>query len=48
MGYIENNEGVDTEYIRTGSYEIEILSQRYKAKVQLKSPYDPKGLRVRS
>ena len=48
MGYIENNEGVDPEYIRTGSYEIEILSQRYKAKVQLKSPYDPKGLRVRS
>ncbi len=48
MGYIENSEGVDSEYIRSGSYEIEILSQKYSAKVQLKPPYDPKGLRVRS
>jgi 4-methylaminobutanoate oxidase (formaldehyde-forming) len=38
---------VTTGYIRSGSYEIEVLSERVPATPHLRPPYDPKSIRVR-
>jgi 4-methylaminobutanoate oxidase (formaldehyde-forming) len=48
MGYVENDDGVDAAYIRSGSYEIEIGAERFPATASLRPPYDPKSERVRS
>jgi 4-methylaminobutanoate oxidase (formaldehyde-forming) len=45
---VENEEGVNADFIKSGSYEIEVASQRVPAKVSLRPMYDPEGLRVRS
>ena len=47
MGYVERHGGVDTEFIKSGSYEIELLAERLAATPSLRPPYDPKGQRVR-
>ena len=47
LGYIESSESVNPDYIRTGSYEIEMFGLRYPASVQLRPPYDPRGDRMR-
>ena len=47
MGYVENAVGVDPEFILAGSYEIDILAERFAATPRLRGPYDPKGERVR-
>ncbi len=47
MGYVENGDGVTPRYIRSGSYEIEIATERFPAKARLTAPYDPKSERVR-
>jgi 4-methylaminobutanoate oxidase (formaldehyde-forming) len=47
LGYIENEGGVDGAYIRSGSYEIEIRTERFAATASLRPPYDPIGERVR-
>jgi 4-methylaminobutanoate oxidase (formaldehyde-forming) len=48
MGYVENKAGVNGAYIRSGNYEIEIKSDRFKATASLRSPYDPEGKNVHS
>jgi 4-methylaminobutanoate oxidase (formaldehyde-forming) len=48
MGCVVNDAGVTTEFIKSGSYEIEVASVRYPARASLKPLYDPEGLRVRS
>lgn len=48
MGYVENPNGVTTEWIMGGAYELELETQRFPAKVRLTAPYDPRGERVRS
>ena len=47
MGYVENDDGVDPAYIRSGSYEIEIRAERFPATASLRPPYDPRSERVR-
>nr|ABZ09414.1 putative glycine cleavage T-protein (aminomethyl transferase) [uncultured marine microorganism HF4000_APKG8C21] len=47
MGYVAA-EGVDTEFIRGGTYEIEIATERFPASPSLRPPYDPRSLRVRA
>ncbi len=47
MGYVENEKGVDPKFVRSGSYEIEVLAQRYAARPRLRAPYDPDSKRVR-
>jgi len=48
VGPVENNGDVVTaEYIRSGSYEIDIAGTRFPAKVSLRPMYDPKLERVR-
>jgi glycine cleavage system aminomethyltransferase T len=48
LGCVENEAGASVDFIKNGSYEIEIASQRYPARVSLKPMYDPHGIRVRS
>jgi 4-methylaminobutanoate oxidase (formaldehyde-forming) len=47
MGYVKNLEGVDPEWIKSGSYEIEVALRRHPARVQLRPFYDPDGMRTR-
>jgi 4-methylaminobutanoate oxidase (formaldehyde-forming) len=46
-GYVRHADGVDHDFVRSGSYELEIATQRVPARVTLEAPYDPVGRRVR-
>ena len=48
LGYVENHEGISADYIRSGTYEIQVAGVRYPAKASLRPMYDPKGTRVHS
>jgi 4-methylaminobutanoate oxidase (formaldehyde-forming) len=48
VGGVENEEGVTPDYIKSGTYEIEIAGERYPAKASLRSMYDPKHERLKS
>jgi heterotetrameric sarcosine oxidase gamma subunit len=48
VGAVENEEGVTPDYIKSGTYEIEIASERYPAKASLRPMYDPKMIRLKS
>jgi 4-methylaminobutanoate oxidase (formaldehyde-forming) len=47
MGYVENPDGIDDEWIASGNYEIDVEGKRIPARVYLTAPYDPQGQRVR-
>lgn len=48
MGYIENHgETVDADFVKSGSYEIEVAGIRVPAVASLGAAYDPKSTRVR-
>jgi 4-methylaminobutanoate oxidase (formaldehyde-forming) len=47
MGYLENPEGIDDEWILSGKYQIDVEGKLIPAKVHLKAPYDPEAKRVR-
>ena len=48
MGYVSNGgDVVDLDYLRAGTYEIEVEGQRVAATAHTSAPYDPKSLRVR-
>ena len=46
-GYVRNPDGVDNEYLKTGTYELEIATARYACNLQIGPLYDPKMERVR-
>lgn len=48
MGFVENEEGATTDFIKSGKYEIDIAGERFPAKASLRPMYDPKGIKVRS
>ena len=48
LGKVENEAGVSLDYVKGGTYEIEVAGVRYAAKASLRPMYDPKGKRVRS
>ena len=47
MGYINNPEGVNANYIKSGAYEIEVAGIRIPATASLRPMYDPKNSRIR-
>jgi 4-methylaminobutanoate oxidase (formaldehyde-forming) len=47
LGYVKHDAGVTKDWIESGKWEIELAWQRYPAKVQLQSFYDPKGERMK-
>ncbi len=46
MGYVVCEDGVSTDYIMSGSYEVEIANARFGATAYVKAPYDPTGARI--
>jgi 4-methylaminobutanoate oxidase (formaldehyde-forming) len=47
FGYVEHEAGVTADFVKTGTFEIQVAGERYPAKASLRSMYDPKNLRVR-
>jgi 4-methylaminobutanoate oxidase (formaldehyde-forming) len=47
LGYVSHRDGVSAEFIRSGSYEVEVAGTRISAKASLRPMYDPKSSRIR-
>jgi 4-methylaminobutanoate oxidase (formaldehyde-forming) len=47
MGYLENPDGIDDEWILSGKYQIDVEGKLIAARVHLRAPYDPGSKRVR-
>jgi glycine cleavage system aminomethyltransferase T/glycine/D-amino acid oxidase-like deaminating enzyme len=47
FGYVENPDGVTTELLESGGFEIQVAGERYPAAASLRPMYDPKSERVR-
>ncbi|HEX2527749.1 MAG TPA: FAD-dependent oxidoreductase, partial [Geminicoccus sp.] len=48
-GYVRRpEEGVTTDFVLSGSYELEVASERVPARGFLDPPYDPRALRVKA
>ena len=47
MGYVNNEDGATPDFVKSGSYEIEIACKRYPASASLQPSYDPKNERIR-
>jgi 4-methylaminobutanoate oxidase (formaldehyde-forming) len=47
MGYVRREGGVDTAYLATARFEIEIAGDRFAARGGLRAPYDPDGRRIK-
>jgi 4-methylaminobutanoate oxidase (formaldehyde-forming) len=48
MGYVRHPEGVTEDFILSGTYELDVASERVPAKVALTPLYDPQNLRVKA
>ena len=48
LGYIEHEDGVDADYVLSGTYEIEVAGELYAAKPSIKPLYDPRSERVKA
>lgn len=48
LGYVNNADSVDRAFIEGGTYQIDIAGTLVGAKAYLRTPYDPKALRVRA
>ena len=48
LGYIEHEDGVDADYVMSGTYEIEVAGELHAAKPSLKPLYDPRSERVKA
>ncbi len=47
-GYVRSEQGVDDEYLTSGTYELEVATNRIKCELQQEILYDPKNQRVKS
>ena len=47
LGYVDHEEGVTVDFIKSGKFEIQVAGERFPARASLRSMYDPKNLRVR-
>jgi len=46
MGYVNHQNGVTPEFIKSGRYEININGRRFPAVAHLRAPYDPERKRI--
>jgi 4-methylaminobutanoate oxidase (formaldehyde-forming) len=46
MGYVNGPDGVDSEYIKSGRFEINVSGQPIPARAYLRPPYDPARKRI--
>jgi 4-methylaminobutanoate oxidase (formaldehyde-forming) len=47
LGYVNNPDGVTADWVKDGSYEIEVACERFSAQASLRPMYDPKAERVK-
>ncbi len=47
FGYVRNADGVDQDYLKSGSYELEVATERIACEFQQGPLYDPKMLRIK-
>jgi len=47
-GYVRSESGVDREYLRSGTYELEVASRRVPASIHFAPLYDPGNQRIRA
>ncbi|MFV2033391.1 MAG: glycine cleavage T C-terminal barrel domain-containing protein, partial [Gammaproteobacteria bacterium] len=47
-GYVRDADGVDQAYLRSGSYELEVASERIACEIQFEALYDPKMERMKA
>jgi len=48
LGHVRREEGVDTDYLVSGRYELDVAGTRFPAEISLRALYDPPGARMRS
>ncbi len=48
LGFVESEDDVSSDFIKSGSFEIDIAGERYSAKASLRPIYDPRNEKVRS
>ena len=48
LGYVENPDGVDADYVNSGTYQIEVAGIMVDATASLRPMYDPKSERVKA
>jgi len=46
MGYVNNSAGVNSDFIRSGRFEINVSGERFPARAYLRAPYDPERKRI--
>ncbi len=47
LGYVGHPDGVDADFVASGSFEIEVACERIPAEASLRPLYDPKSARIR-
>ena len=47
FGYVDNDDGVTVDFLKTGRFEIVVAGERFAASASLRPMYDPKNERVR-
>lgn len=48
LGYVRNQDGVDDDWLKSGSYELVVATERVPAQLHLDPLYDPTAARVKS
>jgi heterotetrameric sarcosine oxidase gamma subunit len=46
MGYVNNPAGVNSEFIKSGHFEINVSGERFSARAYSRAPYDPERKRI--
>ena len=47
LGYVRSEDGVDSEFINSGTWQIDVAGVPVSAKASLRALYDPKGERTK-
>ncbi len=48
LAVLENQAGIDSSFIATGQYQIDLAGELHNATAHLRTPYDPKSQRVKA
>ena len=48
LGYLEHPDGITPAFLASGTYEIEVASERFGVTPHLRAPFDPAGTRIRA
>jgi 4-methylaminobutanoate oxidase (formaldehyde-forming) len=48
LGYVRNPDGVDPEWLKAGTYALEVATERVPARLHMEPLYDPQNLKVKA